>query len=437
MPATATLRKSAKPAVQQINILERAATEYQRLVELDYLDLPAVDFLCVCVLGQWLHPAQDGIWGYLCAPASGTKSELILGCLHLDDDLCVYRDEMTANCGVSGYRGDGPQGGSGGNEDGPDEDPSDDLSLMSHVEGKCLMVKDLSALLEIPKIAGHFYAFLRSAYDGSHCKQSATAGARGFTARFGVLAGIVSSVLDSVMTHQQACGERFVALRIHRRPLTVDEAVSISRLLENRTSSKEDLRASVRTAMAELLQLGKTQVEQGYCTSTPAQQEMLTRIAYWLAMVRTQPRKDRPTAHLPADPEFHIRLNNVLRGVAHTRARLEGRDCLDDTDIQFVKRVAHDTISMYMRLLLDRVMLPPKTPTGYTSRYLSDHTGLAQGDVSAQLRQWRHARILTVRTVKGGEDDDRATYQVEPSARQQLAMCGLLSPKLNKMFASG
>ena len=90
-----------------------------------------------------------------------------------------------------------------------------DHSLLPKLDGKVLVIKDFTALLNMPREARQqILGDLRDAYDGNAAKAFGThVETRRYTSKFGIMAAVTGAI-DKHAAVMQQLGERFLKLRL-------------------------------------------------------------------------------------------------------------------------------------------------------------------------------------------------------------------------------
>lgn len=202
---------------------EQLKREYEEF--LDFRDDPDILRL---LFGAFCANQLQGnpVWLMVIGPASCGKSELLMSFSSAKKTYTI--SSLTPYALLSGY----------GN--------SDENSLIHKLNGKVLIIKDLSSTTEIGKEdRGLLFSFLRDAYDG----QVARATGRGvirFEGKFGILAAGTLAV-EQGRKMESVLGERFLYLRPRFRGEKIMEMS-----LRNATR-KDEMRASLKKTAAQFL----------------------------------------------------------------------------------------------------------------------------------------------------------------------------------------
>lgn len=104
----------------------------------------------------------------------------------------------------------------------------EDLSLIPKLDGKILLVKDLSSLLSQHKeIVAEVLGLLRDAYDGACSRTFGTGVERSYTSRFGFI-GATTPDIDAHWSLNVRLGERFLRYRCRSTPSQVYEKIDLA-----------------------------------------------------------------------------------------------------------------------------------------------------------------------------------------------------------------
>lgn len=104
----------------------------------------------------------------------------------------------------------------------------EDMSLIPKLDGKILLVKDMSSLLSQHKeVVAEVLGLLRDAYDGSCSRVYATGVERTYTSRFGFI-GATTPDIDAYWSLNVRLGERFLRYRCRATPVQILEKIDRS-----------------------------------------------------------------------------------------------------------------------------------------------------------------------------------------------------------------
>lgn len=143
----------------------------------------------------------DPVWMFIVGPSGSTKTEILRS---MTNSEYIYTlDNLTAKSLVTGFRGTG-------------KDRSQDYDLLPKLDGKLLIIKDLSPLLEqgSQKDKESVFTILRSVYDGYYEAYfgSGFKEKKSYKATFGFISG-VTEVIDYYTKIHSLLGERFLKVR--------------------------------------------------------------------------------------------------------------------------------------------------------------------------------------------------------------------------------
>lgn len=364
-------------------------------------DIPAMEFVPIVVLGIQLDRGQEGIWGYLCGAAASAKSDTINA--FDGTPWAHFTDDATVASLLSGYDRDGDRSKAkkAGRKDWKQ-------GLLYNVDGKALVIHDLSPVLSRVDNAAALYGALRSAYSGKFRKAVGNdLDQMEILSKFGFLAGVTEGALDRVLTVHQRAGERFVALRCsnwqYTRARTHKMAKQIYRDTGTGTESRSNVKKRAYQRIRLLFEQGIAQIQLGRVTSSQLHRDLLADLAHSIAKLRSQPDEGRPQ---PA--EGPPRILQVLSDVCHIRARLYGRESWVDSDLAFVARLGRDSMPNLCRYLLNRVIsyrpgrsYAPGAPPGIPMKKLCDSLKIPAGVLVPQLLQWEVSGIAKHLPVGG------------------------------------
>lgn len=152
--------------------------------------------------------AGDPSWFYLIGAPASSKTELINSTNQL---TCTYPlDTLTPSTFISGLTKNNKETG----------EPEPVGGLLKKMDGKAVMIKDLTTLLNSPaEKRDELYGQLRSIYDGKLEKGFGTLpDPIRVNARIGLVCG-VTPIIDKYSALQNALGERFLKIRLNPSPL--------------------------------------------------------------------------------------------------------------------------------------------------------------------------------------------------------------------------
>ena len=311
--------------------LQTIRMAYGKILQFETDDEVIVDCF-VSVLTAAFHPGlYESLWMYFIGPPGSGKTETVLPMR--GHPRCILLTTPTENALISGYSDDSGQ----------------DPSLVLKLDGKVLIWKDFTALMEagkslVDKVLGEF----RDLYDQYCSKASGTVGIREYEAGFGMVA-CVTDAIDSFMERHQQLGQRFLSIRINRVRLShsqrVDNLDRVIASMKGKKVWKEWLQKIMQVQVNRIIEKCK---EEKVPTLPPETERQIKIAADLLALIRTSSSDDAV-----ARPELATRIVQQLINLGHAHAISDERDSWDESDINLVKRVVVDSLSpVRQRLLL-------------------------------------------------------------------------------------
>jgi len=267
----------------------------------------------------------DPAWTFLVGPPSSLKTEIVRWFRGLPKVYTTSR--LTPHSLVSGLKGGD--------------------SLLPQLDGKVLMIKDFTAILEMDRKAREeIFAQLRDAFDGYYEGHFGSIGKLSFVSHFSVLAAVTSAI-EEYYSVQSFLGPRFLKARVPALDgfdKSVEEGGREDELRRLFSGLVEKIAASIgpddwrRVSFSRVLDLKP--------------------IVQHLALGRTHvSRSDGFISQVP-EPEMLPRLTKQLKKLAIGRAVLYGRTEVDESDIAFLRRIAHDTLPRNRAAIIDALGTP-------------------------------------------------------------------------------
>lgn len=315
----------ARP-LSQLALIREAMAEILKIPEEDQM---VSDYIVSIIISTVWSPDADPLWGWLIGPAGMTKTESLRPLK--DYPHTFYLSTLTENALISGYD--------------PKGDGSQDPSLIPKLKNKVLVIKDGTALLNLPPLSfAHILGDLRDAFDGFCSKAFGTVGVREFASKFGLIVAITDAI-DDVVASQVILGERFLSFRVgaglaRNASRRKDFLRHCSERMATKAFWREELKNIFTCALDKIIDDLPSEVERPFVA-----QEQIINIADLVANFRLLPStvKD-PRYSVGHSPEIGSRLVNQFNNAALARAAADGRDFVDDSDMAFVTRVARSTL---------------------------------------------------------------------------------------------
>lgn len=381
-----------------LQIIKKAYGEALKLGDDDKL---IVDCF-VAVLTAAFHPKLDEpIWIYFIGPPGSGKTESVMPMR--GHPKCIMLTTPTENALISGYN----------------DETGIDPSLILQLDGKVLIWKDFTALMEggrhlVDKVMGE----LRDAYDQYCSKASGKVGLREYKANFGMVA-CVTDVIDSFMERHQQLGQRFLSFRVNRLRLTHTQRVeNLSRIVDamkDKKDWKEQLRTTMQIQMDRVIKIcekGKVPV-----LLAGAKREIMI-LADLLALTRTVPVGETATR-----PELATRAVQQLIILGHAHAIADGRDRWNELDMRLIKRVMSDSLSLVrqrlLKFLFRQGMHRPAVPLGQ----LSQACKTMPDELRRIVTQYVFSGLIE---VSEGDRNEEPWYRLSPEIYNALNETGVL-----------
>ena len=306
--------------VSKVSLNEAKETISQWL----YLDA-GEDVVVDVILGTMVANRFQGdpVWLFIVGPPGSIKTEILRTLSEWRESYML--STLTASTLISGY-----VSRSG-------EDPS----LLPKLNGLVLIIKDFTAILDLPREARQqILGDLRDAYDGQMAKAfGSEAGTRSYVSKFGLLAAVTPAI-DRQWAVAQQLGERFLKMRI---PAT-DTRGRIQRALAN--SGREDRMREALSAAMEGVLLGCDVGEESAIKVSAVILDSLIDLADCLAVLRSAVSRDgySKVVEYTPEPEVGTRLVKQFTKLARGIAAVRAKTCVEDEEFRLVRRIARETL---------------------------------------------------------------------------------------------
>jgi hypothetical protein len=282
---------------------------------------------------------------------------------------------------------------------GANDEDGNDPSLILALDGNVLVWKDFTAMMEnreatVNKIFGEF----RDAYDQFCSKASGKTGMRNYRARFGMIACVTDRIDSFAETHQQL-GQRFMSFRLNRIPKTHEQRVKdLAGIVKSMTKKRvwqNGLKAVVQREMNEII---KVCAGHPRPTMSAGAELEVRRMADLLALARTVANDETVTR-----PEFASRIVQQFINLGMAHAIADGRDKWNESDLQLIRRVFRDSLSLVRQRLLMYLYRQGKHRPSKPIRQLAMVAGCHKHEMKLILRQYLYSGVLE---VPPGEHDE-------------------------------
>lgn len=325
--------------------LERIRNAYQERLQLSEDDRLIFDFVVSTLTATVCEILTEPVWTYVIAPPGACKTESVKPFQGMEE--VVFISSLTDNWLMSGYR----------------DDDGTDPSLITTLDKKVLIVKDISSLTNLPpRTVNKVFGDLRDAYDGSASKASGVSGLTEYVATFGAIM-LGTGAIDSFAEEHQQLGERFLSFRMHRKPLTLVErqalALHVSKSMKDKKAWQSDLKSLVQEELKKIFDRARKITLLPTASDDTIYDVML--MGNLLSLLRTTPIRG-----MTESPELPTRIGQQLMNLGTAHAIADGRDEWNEDDLHLVRRVAIDTLpafrSRLIRTLWERGRYRPLTP---------------------------------------------------------------------------
>jgi len=382
--------------------LQKIRNGYQKWLNLKSDDIAAIDVF-VSVMVSTYHPKfTEPLWFYVIGPPSCGKTEIIRTTEGYEQVRFV--DSLTENSLTSGTS----------------DENEDDPSLLNLLNGKVLILKDLTDLLKHdPKLVDKLMGDLRAMFDGYYAKASGKVGLREYWAHFGIIAAVTDMIDIHSESHRQL-GERFLSVRMNRTPRDFDERRKFAMHIFQSMKDKDIWRAALKDIVtSHVMELRERCIKD---TPVPEIDEELLRIiiimADLLAVLRTS-----AVMGIAVEPELASRVTQQLIELARARAIADGRDVVDETDVALLKRVVLDTLPLARKRVIETMYRRGKVRLALTPQQLTSLCKINPKALKDIMTQYYHSRIVAAEPVEGGDE----MYRLTEKTYEAVAECGLFN----------
>ncbi|MDI6709003.1 MAG: hypothetical protein QME47_07980 [Candidatus Thermoplasmatota archaeon] len=341
--------------------------------------------------------AGDPVWCFIVGASGGLKTESLRAFTKCDIVFSI--STLTKNALIGGHT------------------KSDKYDLLSKLDGKCLIVKDFSAILEKNTYdRNEIFGQLRDCYDGYSGKAFASVGTKSQVAHFSLLAG-VTPVIDQYHILTQELGERFLKIR-----LDIESREEETKKARRNTGKEDIMREEISTAVKEFIE---EKIQKVKMLHIPLKlQAQLDKIADFVAKGRTVVQRDRfkkELLYLPS-PEHPTRLVKQLSKLMSCLAITRGKKSVSKKELQTVSRVALNSIPAVRFKVLDSIHSPVQT-----NEIVRD-TNLPLATVRIELENLRILRLVDLIDTHA-QDSRGYTWELSESAEEILGAYGTVKKR--------
>jgi len=315
----------------------------------------------------------DPLWLMLVAPPGGMKTELLLSLSssrNIHTTTTLTPQSLISGCNVGGG----------------------DPSLIPKLDGKVLVIKDLTTILEMNSIQrDEIFGILRDAYDGKIEKTFGNGITRKYYSHFGLLAGVTPAI-ESVSRSNVTLGERFLKYKVRAAATVNRGAAAIKQALRNikhNDSMRKDL---INTAY----EVTRREVRDSEIPDlTDEMEDRFVFLAQWVAMLRGVVDRERYTGRVNFKPmtEVGTRLAKQFCKLAYGISIYRNEDYISERTYRIVATVAQDTTPDRVEEVVKQMYIDD--PGGYkTTKEISARTKFPESTVRFLLQDMVLLNIL-------------------------------------------
>jgi len=375
-----------------------------------YLPDPTVlDILFGTILGNRL-PGEP-IWLFLMAPPSGGKSELLMSMSKAP--LIFPMTSLTPHALISGANFTG-----GG-----------DPSLIPKLDGKVLVIKDFTAILNMnPTNRDEIFGILRDAYDGSIVKPFGNNVLRVYESTFGMVAGVTPAIEAFQRVHA-SLGERFVRFRMQGFK-GISEQDVILRALSN-INQEDDMRGDLQGIADKVLER-----EINARDALGIDKHMARRIAglaQWVSSMRAIVVREKYTNEVMYKPfkEIGTRLAKQFGKLAQGIGFYRQIDKLGEDEYRILVKVARDTAPDRVEDIVRNLSIQPNKSKYLSTKDIANLTRMPDGTTRTLLQDLTLLRV----TQKDAHSGHAGRWRLSPQMVKLMKPLGIYDDEVRKRKA--
>ncbi len=284
-----------------------------------------------------LDVRTDPTWGMLVSPPSSLKTELLVALSQLAN--AHFLSNLTVNTFASGAVSSGGA----------------DPSLILRLTGKTLILKDFTTVLCMHRDRRQeILAQLREIYDGRYDKEWGTGKQLHWVGRMGLVAGVTEAI-DQHHGVLNTLGERFIYLRF-----CPSDRTEAARRAIAMAAHGGDARRALARAINELFK--KVRVAEVERQPSENIRDTVAAVAELATATRTPVIRDGRSRQLQQalSPEGPGRLVKQLWNLARGHAAIRASRTVEYVDVQFVHRVAADSMPPVRWAILETLAARPE-----------------------------------------------------------------------------
>lgn len=359
----------------------------------------------------------DPVWLFLVAPPGGSKTELLMTLSK--SPYIETTSTLTPAALVPGYRA---------------QEGKVDPSLLKKVDGRMLVVKDMTTMLSMqPIMRDEVFGLLRDAYDGYVEKWFATH-KKSYTTHFGMIAGVTPAIdaYNSVMT---TMGARFIHWRIGVDDTIQDHRDKIKKAMSN-VNEEEKMRNELQEVSYRFLE--KPIPEEMPKCSEEVEYKIIS-MAMFTSAIRASIIKDKYSQEqmAPIFKEVGTRLAKVFLKLAFGLCIYYDKAEIDDEVLQLLREVCVDTCpSIILNLVMKIYQECSDSPSGDCS--ISRMDKFLNVSKSTVFRIAGDLELQCIIEKSGGEERVASRYKLTSEITDLIHQSELFkeNPK-NKFFWHG
>ena len=354
-----------------------------------------VRLICGTILSH--HLGHDPLWLHIVGPAGGGKTRF-LSSVQWSNQV-HFLSSIGAATLVSGFQTHGGR----------------DPSLLPKLDGKYLVLKDFTEVLELPlKEKEQIYSILRGAYDGHVRREYGNGVVRDYRVKFGIITGVTPVIYNEA---SESLGERFLKYRMgsmsdEEKTGLMSAILDKRELKQSKNQEKEDrLLQQVANFLDYPVDVELLPAIDSYY------RKKLIALSQFTAYMRTRVQRDsrhrdRITSENNIQYEIGTRLLQQFANLFQGMALLESPYDYSDEDFAIVRHCAFSSCNARYLRIFD---ILSKHPYGLSSKELTDHMLMPSGSLKEDLEDMH---ILgTVEKIGGTQSV--ATWTVSETAREQ------------------
>jgi hypothetical protein len=271
----------------------------------------------------------DPLWMFLVSSPGGAKTEILQACNKCSN---VYvTSSMTSHALISGANFINGK----------------DPSLLPHLHGKTLIVKDFTTVLTKKEAEKEeIFGIFRDAYDGHSGKVFGNGQRREYTSHFSIIAG-VTPVIHELAAQHQTFGERFLKFSLGDNLDHPFESEMINQSIDN-VGSENLMRQELSNVVQEFMNYQIWQVKQFRPEIPEDIKDKLMHLARFGARMRGNVSRDRYRSDIMSSKpaaEYGTRLAKQLAKLMKALAYVNHRKVVTMNDYETAKKTMLDTIS--------------------------------------------------------------------------------------------